>query len=322
MANLAEPIGEAWMTGDESRFASGPYAGQKLGDVWLTMSPEWRGTILRDARAFPLLIKFIFAEDKLSVQVHPDDEYASRHEQAAGGCGKTEMWYAVRAQPHAEVLVGLKPNVTRESFERAIADGTAENCLERVPLTAGDAIFVPARTAHTIGPGLVLCEIQQNSDLTYRVYDYNRRDAKGRARELHIEKALDVIRFGEQRGGKIQAAQIHRGPIAKTRLAACEYFTTERWEFSERIECVTSPEHFDVLIFLEGNGIIRWSESRETHQPGSATQHHHPYGPAEVWLLPASLGKYELSPEAQQPRATPRTSLLRTHVSPPSPTPL
>ncbi|HEV3482473.1 MAG TPA: type I phosphomannose isomerase catalytic subunit [Candidatus Acidoferrales bacterium] len=302
MSNLAEPIGEAWMTGDESRFASGPYAGQKLGDVWPAMSVEWKGASLGVSPVFPLLIKFIFAEDKLSVQVHPDDEYASQHEQTAGGRGKTEMWYAVRARPDAEVLVGLRPGVTRQSFERAIADGTAENCLERVPLKAGDAVFVPARTAHTIGPGLVLCEIQQNSDITYRVYDYNRRDAKGRSRELHVEKALDVIRFGEQRGGKIQAPQIHRGPVAETRLAACEYFTTERWEFGERIECVTSPEHFEVLIFLEGNGTIRWGDNHEA------------YGPAQVWLLPASLGTYELSPAARKAGAGPRTSLLRTHV--------
>jgi mannose-6-phosphate isomerase len=318
MSNLAEPIGEAWMTGDESRLASGPYAGQKLGDVWPAMSAEWRGTSLGSVRAFPLLIKFIFPEDKLSVQVHPDDEYASQHEQAAGGRGKTEMWYAVRAQPGAEVLVGLKPSVTRESFERAIADSTAENCLEHIPLKEGDAVFVPARTAHTIGPGLVLCEIQQNSDLTYRVYDYNRRDAKGRSRELHVEKALDVIRFGEQRGGKIQAPQIHRGPVAETRLAACEYFTTERWEFGERIECVTSREHFDVLIFLEGNGTVRWSESPETHESGSPAQHHHPYGPAQVWLIPAALGTYELSPDTQNAGVRPRTTLLRTHVPPPS----
>ena len=294
------------MTGDESHFASGPYAGQKLGDAWPAMSAEWRGTSLRGARAFPLLIKFIFTEEKPSVQVHPDDEYASQHEHTAGGCGKTEMWYAVRARPGAEVLVGLKPSVTRESFERSIANGTAENCLEHIALKEGDAVFVPARTAHTIGPGLVLCEIQQNSDLTYRVYDYNRRDAQGRSRELHIEKALDVIRFGEQRGGKIHAPQIRRGPVAEARLAACEYFTTERWEFGERIECVVSREHFDVLIFLEGTGTIRWRTESE------------PYAPAQVWLIPAALGKYELSPDAQNAGATPRTSLLRTHVPPSS----
>jgi mannose-6-phosphate isomerase len=314
MANLAEPIGEAWMTGNECRFASGPFAGEKLGDVWPAIPAEWKGASLSGGATFPLLIKFIFTEGKLSVQVHPDDEYASRHEQAAGGHGKTEMWYAVRARPGAEVFVGMRQEVTREGFERAIADGTAETCLEHFPLEEGDAVFVPARTAHTIGPGLVLCEIQQNSDLTYRVYDYNRRDAKGRARELHVEKALDVIRFGEQRGGKIQPARIHRGPIAETRLAACEYFATERWEFGERIECVTSREHFDVLVFLEGNGSIRWAESRGTNEPASATQHHHPYGPAQVWLLPASLGKYELFPESQKPDAAPRTSLLRTYV--------
>lgn len=302
MANLAEPIGEAWMTGNECRFANGPFSREELGEVWPAMPAEWKGTRLSGGGPFPLLIKFIFAEDKLSVQVHPDDQYASRHEQAAGGCGKTEMWYAVRARPDAEVLVGLKPSVTRQSFERAIADGTAENCLERIPLIAGDAVFVPARTAHTIGPGLVLCEIQQNSDITYRVYDYNRRDAKGRTRELHVEKALDVIRYGEQRGGKVQPAQIHRGSVAETRLAACEYFATEHWEFGERMERVTSGEHFDVLIFLEGKGSIRWGGKSE------------PYGPAQVWLLPASLGKYELLPEVQEPGATPRTSLLRTYV--------
>lgn len=306
ISNLAEPIGEAWMTGDESRFASGPYAGQKLGDVWPAMPAEWRGASLRGVRAFPLLIKFIFAEDKLSVQVHPDDEYASQHEQAAGGRGKTEMWFAVRARPGAEVLVGLSSSVTRQGFERAIADGTAENCLEHIPLEEGDAVFVPARTAHTIGPGLVLCEIQQNSDITYRVYDYNRRDAKGRSRELHIEKALDVIRFGEQRGGKIHAPQIHRGPLAETRLAACEYFAAERWDFSERIECAASREHFDVLIFLEGNGTVRWGDNREA------------YGPAQVWLIPAALGTYELSPDARKAGAGPRTSLLRTYFPPPS----
>jgi len=302
MANLAEPIGEAWMTGNECRFAGGPFSGKKLGDVWPVISAEWKGTRLSDGGSFPLLIKFIFAEDKLSVQVHPDDEYASQHERAAGGCGKTEMWYAVRARSGAEVLVGLKPSVTRESFERAIADGTAENCIERLPLAAGDAVFVPARTAHTIGPGLVLCEIQQNSDLTYRVYDYNRRDAKGRARELHVEKALDVIRFGEQRGGKIQASQVHHGPVAETRLAACEYFATERWAFSERIECVTTREHFDVLIFLEGNGSIRWGENHET------------YAAAQVWIIPAALGKYELHPNAENTAQPSATSLLRTHV--------
>ncbi len=136
------------------------------------------GTKADRGSAFPLLVKFIFSEDKLSVQVHPDDEYAARHEKAAGGRGKTEMWYAVRARAGAEVLVGLKPGVNREKFEQSIGNGTAEECLERIAMREGDAVFVPAGTAHTIGAGLVLCEIQEHSDLTYRVYDYSRRDAQ------------------------------------------------------------------------------------------------------------------------------------------------
>ncbi len=298
-SNLAEPLGEAWMTGVECRFASGPFAGQKLGDVWRTLPPTWTGTKINAADGpFPLLVKFIFAEEKLSVQVHPDDDYAAQHEQAAGGRGKTEMWYAIRARPGAEVLAGLKPGVTSEIFKRAIEDGSAEDCLQHVPLRAGEAIFVPAGTAHTIGAGLVLCEVQEYSDLTYRVFDYNRRDAQGRSRELHIEKALRVIRFGEQLGGKISPARIARGAVTETFFIACRFFAVEKWEFAEgvgRVAAATSPEHFELLTFLDGHGSIQWgSESME-------------YAPAQTWLLPAALGEYHLA-------AGERTSLLRAYV--------
>jgi mannose-6-phosphate isomerase len=295
MTNLTEPIGEAWMTGNECRFANGPFAGMKLGDAWPTMPPEWAGTRVASNAAFPLLVKFIFPADKLSVQVHPDDEYAALHEAAAGGRGKTEMWYAVRADPGAEVLLGMKPGVTLEEFRRAIADGTAEHCLEHVPLRAGEAVFVSAGSAHTIGPGFVLCEIQQQSDLTYRVYDYNRRDAQGRARELHIDKALEVMRFGKQTCGRLEPVRIERDRISASCFVACEYFATERWDFAEAARVVSSPEHFDVLIVLEGSGSIRWGGKRVE------------YAPAQVWLIPAALGEYELAPGA-------RTSLLRTYL--------
>jgi mannose-6-phosphate isomerase len=292
---LAEPLGEAWMTGNECRFASGPFASQKLGDVWPTMPPRWAGTQADLTRDFPLLVKFIFAEQKLSVQVHPGDEFAKRHEPGPGSCGKTEMWYALRARDGAEVLVGLKPGVTAEKFKRAIADGTAENLLEHVPMRAGDVIFVPAGTTHTIGGGLVLCEIQQHSDITYRVYDYNRRDAQGKLRDLHIEKALQVIQFGEQSGGKVDPVRISRGAVTETYFVACRYFATEKWEFAERIASTSSLEHFDLLIFLKGSGSIHWgAESTE-------------YAPAQTWLIPAALGAYQLNPSA-------RTTLLRTYV--------
>ena len=293
--NLSEPLGEAWLTGNDCVFATGPYKSKRLADAWNEMPVEWTGTSVGREGGFPLLVKFLFVEDKLSVQVHPDDEYAARYEQSAGGRGKTEIWYAMWARRGAEVMVGLKPGVDREKFRRAITEGTAEQCLPPIPLRAGEAIFVPAGTAHTIGPGLVLCEIQEHSDLTYRVYDYNRRDAKGHARELHIEKALQVIRFGEQRGGKIDPVRVKRDSVTTTYFAACRYFVAEKWEFDKSIDREVSYERFELLIFLEGTGEIHWRGQ------------HARYGPAQVWLLPAALEKYELKPSS-------RTELLRTYV--------
>ncbi len=295
MTDLAEPTGEAWLTDNESRFATGPFAGRKLGEAWREMPVTWTGSRVRSDAQSPLLVKFIFPEAKLSVQVHPDDEYARRHEAAAGGLGKTEMWYVVAARPGAEVMVGLKPGVTPESFRRAIVDGSVEQCLEHIPVRAGDAIFVPAGTAHTIGPGVILCEIQEYSDLTYRVFDYNRRDAQGKPRPLHIEKALEVINFGEQSGGKLEPLRITRGPVTETYFIACRYFAAEKWEFAVRIAAVTQPERFELLITLAGSGRI---------ESGDAAAD---YAPAQAWLLPAALGAYQLAPAGP-------TTLLRAYV--------
>jgi mannose-6-phosphate isomerase len=294
-SNLADPIGEAWLTGNECRFASGPFEGQLLRDAWPNMPPDWTGTRADLTKPFPILVKFIFTEQKLSVQVHPGDDYASRHEKNSGGRGKTEMWYALRAQPGAKVMVGLRAGATKDKFQRAITDGTAENWLERIPVNAGEAIFVPAGTVHTIGPGLVLCEIQEQSDITYRVYDYDRRDAHGKSRELHIGKALDVIRFGEQSGGKIDPVRIERGGLAETYFAACPFFATVKWEFAGRVNATTSREHFDLLIFIHGSGSIRWGSERAD------------YAPMQAWMIPAALGAYELLPASH-------TTLLRTYV--------
>ena len=294
-SGLPEPIGEAWMTGNESRFANGPFAGQTLGQAWRQMPSEWTGAAIDPKLNFPLLVKFLFTADKLSVQVHPDDEQAAQHEPGAASCGKTEMWYALRAQPGAEVLVGLDPQVTAERFRHCIEDGTAEDCLERVPLQAGDAIFVPAGAAHTIGAGLLLCEIQQHSDITYRVYDYNRPDSSGKLRELHIEKAMQVMRFGAQKGGKVRPVQIESGAATETCLAACRYFATAKWEFSGPLVMETSAARFELLIILEGHGEFRSGSQRGEYQR------------AQVWLVPAALGEYRLEPAAP-------TALLRTYV--------
>jgi mannose-6-phosphate isomerase len=294
--NLAEPIGEAWLTGYGCHLATGPLAGRDLRRAWQAMPAEWRGIRLGGVKDFPLLIKFIFPMDKLSIQVHPDDAYAAKHEAAAGGRGKTEMWYAVSAEPGAELLLGLKPGVDKQKFRAALSSSALETLFQVWPVDTGDTFFVPAQTPHTIGPGMVLCEIQQYSDITYRVYDYGRVDAHGRLRELHIEKALEVMNFGAGAGGKVSAMPPSlNGGAWKTLLAACVHFAAERWEYSAETELKTSLDHFDVLVILGGSGELGWKDGTARYQRG------------EAWLVPAALGRLRLLP------ADP-TALLRVYA--------
>ena len=290
-----EPIGEVWLTGDECTFASGPLTGRSLGESWAGLSEQWKGLRLRNSSRIPLLVKFIFPEEKLSVQVHPDDQYALQHESAAGGVGKTEMWYAVAARPGAELRLGLETGVTPEAFRQALDDGAVEQCLTRLTVQTGDAFFVPAGSAHNIGPGVLLCEVQEHSDVTYRIFDYNRRQADGSSRPLHVRQAFDVLQFGPQRCGRVSGVQVQQGSARKTYLAACSYFAAEIWEFSEALLASPCPDRFELLIPLQGHGRIHWrSESM-------------PYTPGEAWLLPAALGDYELLAQSS-------TKLMRTYI--------
>ncbi|PYT63602.1 MAG: mannose-6-phosphate isomerase [Acidobacteria bacterium] len=294
-SNLQEPIGEVWLTGVDCKVVSGPFTGKTFGEAWREMPPEWRGTRFTEPGDFPILIKFIFPNDKLSIQVHPDDAYAAAHEQAAGGRGKTEMWHVVSAEPGALVLVGLKPGATKEKFLRALQENTLEGLFVPHPVQAGDTFFVPAGTPHTIGPGMVLCEVQEYSDLTYRVYDYRRVDAQGKPRELHIEKALEVMKFGSRDGGKVNPLPLHAEGASRSLLAACRHFATERWECSVKCEIPVDPARFEVLVILDGTGSLAW--------PDSATR----YLRGECWIVPASQGRVEVHP------VTP-TALVRSFV--------
>jgi mannose-6-phosphate isomerase len=293
--NLQDPIGEVWLTGVDCKIASGSFAGRKLGEAWREMPPEWRGTRFTEPGDFPLLIKFIFPNDKLSIQVHPDDAYAAAHEQAAGGRGKTEMWHAVSAEPRAQVLVGLKPGVDKKRFREGLAYHTLENLFEAHAVKKGDTLFVPAGTPHTIGPNMILCEVQEYSDLTYRVYDYGRVDAHGKPRELHIEKALEVMKFERQAGGMVTALPLPANGAARSLLAACRYFATERLECSENCEIVVDPARFELFLILEGAGSFEWPDNAARYLRG------------ECWLAPASQERIHVRPEAA-------TSLIRTYV--------
>jgi mannose-6-phosphate isomerase len=294
-SNLAEPLGEAWLTGVDCPIATGPFAGKKLGVAWREMPVEWRGSNFAEPSDFPLLVKFIFPTDKLSIQVHPDDAYASLHEQAAGGRGKTEMWHVVSAQPGAQLLAGLQPGVTKEKFLNGLSDHSLEDLFQAHLVHAGDTFFIPAGTPHTIGANMVVFEVQEYSDLTYRVFDYDRLDSHGKPRELHVQKALDVLSFDAPKSGRIAPLPFSEIGVNRSLLAACRYFATERIEFSEKYEFQPAPDHFELVVILEGRGNLGW--------PSGAAR----YTTGECWLIPASLASASL--HALQP-----TKIIRTYV--------
>jgi mannose-6-phosphate isomerase len=294
-ANLQEPIGEAWLTALNSRVANGPFQGKSLGESWREMPKEWRGTRTGSYKEFPLLLKFLFPMDKLSIQVHPDDAYAIKYEEAAGGRGKTEMWHIVSAGPGAELLMGLKPGVTREDFIQGVERHSVEGLFLRYPVQAGETYFVEAGTQHAILPGMVVCEIQEYSDLTYRVYDYGRVDAQGRSRELHLEKALEVTRFDGTRSGKVPPLPLHSPDAKKHLLAACEFFATERWDCDRTTPIEGDASEFQLIVILSGCGDLYDTELA------------HPYVPGQAWFVPANVEIAQLQPKEP-------TSLLRVTV--------
>jgi mannose-6-phosphate isomerase len=283
--NLAEPIGEAWLTGVDCRVANGPFAGRTLGEAWREMPVEWRGSDFSKLPDFPLLVKFIFPNDKLSIQVHPDDAYAALHEQAAGGRGKTEMWHAVSAEPGARLMAGLKPGVTKEAFRQALNSQNIEDLFQSYEVHAGDTFFIPARTPHTIGPGMILCEVQEYSDLTYRLYDYGRVDAHGKPRELHLEKALAVMSFAPNPFLKTVPLAAKRKDVDLSLLAACKYFAVQRWLVSSPLHWRSDAESFRIFVVLSGRGKFVWKEGSSDFSFG------------ECWLMPQNLRQFSVLPD-------------------------
>ncbi len=232
-----KPVGEVWLTGDENRVSNGPLAGRTLGELCREYGRALVGESARETERFPLLIKFLFPREKLSVQVHPDDEAARRVGQP---CGKTECWYVLAADPGAQVALGLKPGVTREQLARAIQEVRAEELLNWVEIHAGEMIYVDAGTVHTIGPGSILVETQQNSDTTYRLYDY------GHPREIHIEQGLAATKE------RTRAGKVHR-QVAATTLVASPSFLVEKFALKET-RCFEAAHSPQIFVALEGSG--------------------------------------------------------------------
>ena len=294
LADAPPQLAESWQVYEENRIVGGPFDGRTLADVAREHGAALVGahSFERSGAEFPLLAKFIDAADDLSVQVHPDDEYAHREEAASGFHGKTEAWYILRAAPEAHVLHSFNAPSDREEFAAAVRDNTVLDLLRHVPVAAGDTIFVPAGTVHAINRGILLFEIQQKSDLTYRAYDYDRRDAQGRPRELHLERALDVANYDAPASAKTTPQPIGPG---RALLVSCPYFAMERWQLSAPQSAATEPSSFEILTAIDGALDLAWSDGSLRLERGAST------------VLPATLGAYQLQP---QPAAT----LLRCYV--------
>jgi mannose-6-phosphate isomerase len=279
--------------------ANGYFAGEMLTKVHQELGLDLIGTNnlwAQERNKFPLLIKLLDANQPLSVQVHPDDDYALEHE--GNELGKTEMWVVLQAGPEAAIIFGVKPGTTPANFRQAILDGNLEQYLHQVPVKAGDVVCVPAGSLHAILGGLIIAEIQQNSNTTYRVYDWNRVGADGKARPLHIDKALDVINFNQVEPDLCQPEFIHEvdgiaDGVRRYELCRNRYFVTERVKmeagavFNGRCDGTT----------LEIWGVIE----------GQAEINDVALTAVRFTLLPAALGNFTV-------KTTSKTSLLRSYV--------
>ena len=281
-------IGESWEIADrpqaETKIRNGELAGRTLREVTAEHPEALLGPGARPDDRFPLLVKFIGSRDRLSLQVHPDDAYAKRHH--PGELGKTEMWYILDAEPGAELMIGFRTPQTREAVSEAIAAGRFEDMVRRVPVKPGEAFFLPAGRVHAIGAGIMLAEIQENSDVTYRVYDYNRRDAQGRPRELHVDRALDVMHYDDVGDGRLEGDLRQCRDHEISILARDPHFFTNYECYHHPADGQTLPG-FQILVVTEGSGRLVW-------EGGAA-----PTRRGDVWLLPAALGGHRLEPDAE-----------------------
>jgi mannose-6-phosphate isomerase len=280
-------IGESWELSDLphacSRVAGGPLAGKTLRDVLEHHPVEvlGRGPAARAwAARFGLLVKFIDASDRLSVQVHPDDDFAAAH--SPGESGKTECWVILHADPGAWLIHGLQPGATRKGFADALKKGRVEELLAVRPVKAGDFIWVPAGTVHAIGPGIVLAEIQQSSDLTYRIFDWNRMGLDGKPRALHVEQALKAIRVsgGPAAGGRGRTAD-ETGLVIE-HLADCPAFSLSRISLDRRPFAAGTGGACAALVVLAGSA--RLATGRNVT----------PIAAGDTVLVPADCEEYAL----------------------------
>jgi mannose-6-phosphate isomerase len=278
-------VGESWEIAahpnGSSIIMNGELNGMTFEDAIRHYKRELMGHDMMDAEKFPLLLKIIDAKDDLSVQVHPEDEFAMLFEN--GELGKNESWYVLEADPDAELVMGLKPGTTKEKFIEALDNEHLETVLNIVPVKAHDVFDIPAGLVHAIGSGIVLAEIQQNSDTTYRVYDWNRKDENGIGRELHIDKAIQVIDFED----RIPITQVNGhvenfGNCSRTVFVDNDYFTLESFNIGSEYIVSNRKDEFELFLCVKGSGSLHWTS--DSHYIGKGTS----------FYIPPSVKNFEI----------------------------
>lgn len=271
--------------------ADGAFAGKELAELVQTYPDELLGSMAsaQDRAKFPLLVKLIDATKVLSVQVHPNDAYAHTHEN--GEYGKNEMWYVVHAPEGAELIAGVKRGTDKDALGKAIADGRCEEMLQHIPVKSGDVINIPAGLVHAITDGLIIYEVQQNSDTTYRMYDFNRRGADGKLRELHVDKALDVTDFTNA-GGKVRFSGLklnkEAGESLERRvLVVNRYFAVEEYLLNGQATFDADGQSFNILTTLEGSARIHYQGADDEALTVEL-------GRGETVFIPAQMGEWTL----------------------------
>lgn len=279
-----DPIGEVWLTGDEAVFVNGPPAGLSLAEACQRYGPELYGESSRDGR-FPILSKFIFTSDWLSVQVHPDDAYARQHE--PGCLGKCEMWYVIDAKPTAEFLLGLQEGITKESLSAAFIEGNATELLRQFRPDPGEAIFVPPGSIHALGPDLILFEAEENSDVTYRLDDFGRKGLDGKPRPLHHQKGLEVIQPQLPAYRDLPRFEIREPYGIRRLIIACAFFAVEELRMQRAASFPAARARVEALCVTSGEGRMETSAGWYAYRTG------------DIWLIPPGSSAYRLFPEEE-----------------------
>lgn len=275
------PLGESWELHGASVVDSGPYEGRTVHELAADLGPRLLGTKLQSlpGNLFPLLFKYIDANEYLSVQVHPDDACAVNR--TGHPYGKTEAWYILHADPGAQIVHGWKRPTSRDEVESAVRQGRLEDLLEYVDVRTGDVVYVPAGTVHALGGGIVLGEIQQNCDTTYRLYDWGRMGLDGKPRDLHVEESLSVLDYDLPRTRYPGRLTVRMNGTERSFVVACRYFAVEELR-GETAELAVRPERFEILSVLHGPVTVEWSGGEASLQIGRTA------------LLPAGIGQVRL----------------------------